>query len=107
MDEAGTEETGASGDLAKATFFVTGRVQGVGFRWWAKSKALELGLDGYARNLDDGRVEVCAQGAEQAVERMGELLGEKYSSNGRPGRVRHVVTQRGAPRADLGRFREC
>lgn len=45
---------------ARATFFVRGRVQGVGFRWWTRSRALELGLVGHARNMDDGRVEVVA-----------------------------------------------
>ncbi|HOV02726.1 MAG TPA: acylphosphatase, partial [Dermatophilaceae bacterium] len=45
----------------RVTVFVRGHVQGVGFRWWARARALELGLVGYARNLDDGRVEVLAQ----------------------------------------------
>lgn len=92
--------------VAKATFFVTGRVQGVGFRWWVKSKGLELGLVGFARNLDDGRVEVCAQGGRAAVRRLGEMLGEPLSAHRRPGRVRNVVTQWGTPRDDLGRFKE-
>ncbi|MDO5698285.1 MAG: acylphosphatase [Dermatophilus congolensis] len=95
-----------SGAPAKATFFVTGTVQGVGFRWWVKSKGLELGLVGFARNLDDRRVEVCAQGEREAVERLGEMLTEKVSSHRRPGRVRHVVTQWGTPRTDLVGFRE-
>ena len=43
--------------------WVRGRVQGVGFRWWMRARALELGLAGWAANLDDGRVEVVAEGA--------------------------------------------
>ena len=43
-----------------ARFFVSGRVQGVFFRASAKHQAQVLGLRGYARNLDDGRVEVLA-----------------------------------------------
>lgn len=39
-----------------------GRVQGVGFRYFVQQRAAELGLRGYARNLDDGRVEVYAIG---------------------------------------------
>ena len=46
---------------------VTGRVQGVGFRYHVVSHAQELGLDGYARNLDDGTVEVWAEGTPEAL----------------------------------------
>ena len=49
------------GDLVRLTAFVRGRVQGVGFRWWVRARALELGLAGYAGNLPEGRVEVLAQ----------------------------------------------
>ena len=48
-------------------WFVTGRVQGVGYRYFAQRRALELGLRGWARNLDDGRVEVYAEGADQQL----------------------------------------
>ncbi len=44
-------------------FFVTGRVQGVGFRHFVRSNASDLGVRGYTRNLDDGRVEVYAIGS--------------------------------------------
>ena len=43
-------------------FFVSGRVQGVGFRYFSQSAAQALGLVGYVRNLSDGRVEVYAIG---------------------------------------------
>jgi acylphosphatase len=46
---------------------VAGRVQGVFYRATAARRARELGLRGYARNLDDGRVEVLACGAEESV----------------------------------------
>ena len=42
-----------------------GRVQGVGFRWWTRARALELGLTGWARNTQDGRVEVVAEGSRR------------------------------------------
>ena len=45
----------------RLTAWVHGRVQGVGFRWWTRSRALELGLTGYAANRPDGRVQVVAQ----------------------------------------------
>lgn len=46
-----------------ARFRVTGRVQGVGFRASTARRACALGLDGIARNLDDGSVEVLAAGS--------------------------------------------
>jgi acylphosphatase len=56
-------------------FTVTGRVQGVGFRWFVARHARSLGLSGYAHNLDDGRVEVVATGDERAMARLVEVLG--------------------------------
>jgi acylphosphatase len=48
--------------LLARRWYVRGRVQGVGFRYFAQRAAAELALTGYARNLDDGRVEVYAVG---------------------------------------------
>jgi len=53
---------------------ISGRVQGVFFRQNAKNKALELGLKGYARNLEDGTVEVVAQGDEIKLKEMVEFI---------------------------------
>lgn len=50
--------------MAEAGFRVTGRVQGVGFRWWTRSLATELGLTGAVRNLTDGSVSVHARGSD-------------------------------------------
>jgi acylphosphatase len=47
---------------------VHGRVQGVGFRYHVLRHAQELGVDGYARNLEDGTVEIRAEGTAQALE---------------------------------------
>ncbi|MEP6650665.1 MAG: acylphosphatase [Lapillicoccus sp.] len=79
----------------RATVYVRGDVQGVGFRFWTRAVARELGLVGYARNLADGRVEVVAQGDGDTVDRLIALLGEIPSTRDRPGVVRGVVTQWG------------
>jgi len=50
--------------------FVSGLVQGVGFRHNLYRKALKLGLSGWVRNLPDGRVEAVAQGERPAVEQL-------------------------------------
>jgi acylphosphatase len=46
---------------------VRGEVQGVGFRWFVRSRARELSLAGWVRNTPDGAVELLAQGAVQPV----------------------------------------
>jgi acylphosphatase len=51
-------------------WFVNGRVQGVGFRFFVQRTAEQLGLKGYVRNLDDGRVEAYAIGP---AERLSDL----------------------------------
>ena len=92
--------------MESVTIFVRGRVQGVGFRWWARARALELGLAGFARNMDDGRVQICAQGPLEAIEALRELIQEEPSTTGRPGHVVTCVTQSGGRRADLTGFNE-
>ncbi|GAA5189022.1 acylphosphatase [Ferrimonas gelatinilytica] len=47
---------------------VSGKVQGVWFRASTLEQAQRLGVTGYVRNLDDGRVEILAQGGDNAVE---------------------------------------
>ena len=54
--------------LAARRWFVSGRVQGVGFRYFVQDRAEELGVKGWARNLDDGRVEVYGVGDHTALD---------------------------------------
>jgi acylphosphatase len=86
----------------RLTASVSGRVQGVGFRWWTRSRALELGLRGSATNLADGRVEVVAEGPEPALRALVELL----RSPATPGRVSFVGERWSAARGDLTGFVE-
>ena len=53
---------------------VSGRVQGVFFRDNTRKKAIELGLHGYAKNLEDGNVEVVAQGDEEKINEFIEFI---------------------------------
>lgn len=55
-------------------FIVSGRVQGVGFRYFAEDQALVENLAGYVRNLPDGRVEAVAEGEEESVLRFERAL---------------------------------
>lgn len=55
-------------------FLVSGRVQGVGYRFFTREAALVEGIRGTVRNLDDGRVEVVAEGDAAAMERFERAL---------------------------------
>ena len=81
-------------------WLVHGRVQGVGYRWFVQKSAAELGLRGYARNLDDGRVEVYAAGPEAKLAELAGLLyrGPRWAD------VRGVEEQECAVQ-ELGSFR--
>ena len=68
-------------------YLVSGRVQGVGFRYFAHDAARREGLTGYVTNLADGRVEVMAEGESGAVERFERALRQGPSRS----RVEHVV----------------
>ena len=94
------------GAPARLTAFVRGSVQGVGFRWWTRARALELGLQGHAANLPDGRVQVVAEGGRGACTALLELLAEQPSSAGRPGQVSGVTDQWSAPRGTTSGFVE-
>jgi acylphosphatase len=55
-------------------YLVSGRVQGVGFRYFAKDVADREGVSGWVRNLSDGRVEALVEGEEEAVTRVERAL---------------------------------
>lgn len=88
--------------MERLTAYVHGMVQGVGFRWWTRSRALELGLSGYAKNLADGRVLVVAEGPRAQL----DALLAQLRSGQTAGRVDLVVETFDTARGDLQGFRE-
>lgn len=100
MSTVGAEQQSAT---VRLTAWVSGSVQGVGFRWWTRSRALELGLVGQARNLPDGRVAVTAEGDRAAGERLAELL----AGGDTPGRVDEVTVAWGTATGAFDGFAEA
>jgi acylphosphatase len=70
-------------------FYIGGRVQGVGFRWFTKDAATRAGVTGWVRNLPDGRVEAYVEGDAQAVTRVEAAL----RSGPRGSRVKTVAVE--------------
>lgn len=68
--------------MQQAHVFISGTVQGVGYRYFVKSNAKKLGLTGYVLNTEDGGVEAVLQGEKDKIEeliaicRKGPLLSE-------------------------------
>lgn len=94
--------TPPAADAVRLTAWVHGRVQGVGFRWWTRARALELGLAGSATNKPDGRVEVIAEGSKGACEALVALL----RGGSAPGSVTLVLERFDVPRGGLDGFVE-
>jgi acylphosphatase len=64
----------------RRTIHFAGRVQGVGFRYTARSIALQHDVSGYVRNLPDGRVELVLEGADSEIDRVMEEILRKMSA---------------------------
>lgn len=77
-------------------FVVTGRVQGVGFRWHVRERALALGVRGTVENLPDGRVRAVAVGSDGALDALADAI-----RRGPPGSVVQDVTERAVVADDI------
>jgi acylphosphatase len=81
-------------------FLISGRVQGVGFRWFVHDVATRTGVAGWVRNLADGRVEALVEGERESVMRVESAL----RSGPRGARVEHVVVDDDEPTGEYGGF---
>lgn len=63
-----------TGPLTRLRYVVRGRVQGIGYRWFVRREAVNLGVTGWVRNRTDGAVELEAEGPMKALERFRVLL---------------------------------
>ena len=84
-------------DRPAVRLLISGRVQGIGFRYWAESEAKRLGLDGWVRNIADGTVEILAIGDREALGQLAEAC-----RHGPPS-ARVIAVARGADRDDGSR----
>ena len=85
----------------RLTARVTGRVQGVGFRWWVRRHADTLGLVGWVMNGDDEQsVEVVAEGSGPALVELERLLNAGPSG----ARIEAVEARRGPASGEFDRF---
>ena len=85
---------------ASSRFRVTGRVQGVGFRWYTEKLANEIGVRGWVRNCSDGSVEAVASGTEAQLEEFERVLRRGPSGS----RVRNLERTEEAERSVDNRF---
>jgi len=85
-------------ERARAHVFVSGNVQGVYFRATTRDTARDHGVDGWVRNLADGRVEAVFEGAHEDVERLVEFCHEGSAA----ARVDDVEVEYGEPEGHDG-----
>lgn len=64
------QSTSLSLKRTRAHVFISGKVQGVGYRFSTLEAALNVGVNGWVKNLPDGRVEAVFEGSKEAIEKM-------------------------------------
>lgn len=91
----------AQGDLTRVHVWVSGRVQGVGFRAFVMQAGALYGLTGWVRNLADDQVEAVAEGRREGIERFVEAV----KRGPRPARVEDSRVDWESPQGDMDGFR--
>jgi len=86
-------------ELQTRRYVVTGRVQGVGFRWFVEREAAQLSIKGWVRNREDGSVEIMATGTAEQL----RSLRAKLNEGPRAARV-DMVQESSAPYLDAQSF---
>jgi acylphosphatase len=87
--------------VTRLTARITGRVQGVGFRWWIRRHAERLGAVGWVMNANDERsVELVAEGPDEALDELERVA--RIGPNG--ARVERVDATRGPASGEYDRF---
>jgi acylphosphatase len=85
----------------RLTARVTGRVQGVGFRWWVRREAVALGLTGWVMNADDERsLELVAEGDRRALDQLERSVRIGPSGS----RIESVQVERGPASGEFDQF---
>jgi acylphosphatase len=77
-------------------YVVSGRVQGVGYRYFVLREAAALGVSGFVRNREDGSVEVVAEGGGEALDGLEARLREGPAFAEVAGVVREAIAERGS-----------
>jgi len=88
-------------ELVRVRVFIGGRVQGVAYRFYAEKYAGRLGVTGWVRNLEDGQVEVLAEGS---AERIADFL-ERLREGPRLARVERFDVRREPATGEFAEFR--
>ncbi|OGX24624.1 MAG: hypothetical protein A3D10_00410 [Omnitrophica WOR_2 bacterium RIFCSPHIGHO2_02_FULL_48_11] len=66
--------------MPQAHILYSGMVQGIGFRYTTQRLAADLKLNGWVRNVSDGRVEILAEGSQENIEKLMQQLADHFGS---------------------------
>jgi len=100
VPEVGTMIKSRQNSNARAHIFVSGRVQGVGFRHSTAELANSLGIAGWARNIESGEVEIVAEGKKKEIEKFVEKIRKGFFA----GNVSECRVESETPKGEFSGF---